>query len=321
MQAITIVNKDGKNKLEWSSYPDPIIDADEILIDVKAAGINRADVFQRKGNYPAPPGVPADIPGLEVSGIVAACGDAVMMWKPGDKVCALLAGGGYAEKVKVQEGQCLPIPDNISFAEAASLPETVYTVWSNVFQRCHLQKGESFLVHGGSSGIGITAIQLAKLAGCKVYTTVGNQEKEDACLAIGADVVINYKQQDFESVIGNNTIDVILDMIGGDYFPKNIQILKPDGRLVYINATNGNKVELNLGKVMQKRIFITGSTLRSREYDFKKSLTADILKNVWPWLQNGQFKPVIYQTFPMKDAYAAQQAMEEGSHIGKIVLT
>ncbi len=320
MKANVIITKPEGNTLEWMDYPNPIISDDEILIDVKAAGINRADVFQRKGNYPAPAGVPADIPGLEVSGIVEACGENVTMWKPGDRVCALLAGGGYAEKVKVQEGQCLPVPSNISFAEAASLPEAIFTVWSNVFQRGHLQKGENFLVHGGSSGIGITAIQLAKMFGCKVYTTVGSKEKVEACLSLGADVVINYKEQDFEQEIGKDQIDVVLDMVGGDYFNKNINILKPDGRLVYINATKGNKVELNIEKIMQKRLYVTGSTLRAREYSFKKNLTAEILREVWPLIESGEFKPVIYKTLPLNEAFTAQQIMEGGSHIGKIVL-
>lgn len=320
MKANIIVERQEGNTLEWKEYADPAIGEDEILIDVKAAGVNRADVFQRKGHYPAPAGVPADIPGLEVAGVVVACGEKVTMWQPGDKVCALLAGGGYAEKVKVQEGQCLPIPANLSFAEAASLPEAVFTVWSNVFQRCRLQKGETFLVHGGTSGIGITAIQLAKLWNCKVFTTVGSKEKADACLALGADKVVNYKEQDFEQEIGKDQVDVILDMVGGDYFNKNLNILKPDGRLVYINATKGNKVELNIGKLMQKRLYVTGSTLRAREYSFKKSLTEAIHEQVWPWIENGQFKPVIYKTIPLSEALTGQQIMEGGSHIGKIVL-
>ncbi|MFT4205013.1 MAG: NAD(P)H-quinone oxidoreductase [Chitinophagaceae bacterium] len=320
MKANVIVERPEGNTLEWKDYADPTIGGDEILIDVKAAGINRADVFQRKGHYPAPAGVPPDIPGLEVSGIVEACGENVTMWKPGDKVCALLAGGGYAEKVKVQEGQCLPIPPNLSFVEAASLPETVFTVWSNVFQRCHLHKGETFLVHGGTSGIGITAIQLVKLWNCRVFTTVGSKEKVDACLALGADKVVNYKDQDFEQEIGKDQVDVILDMVGGDYFGKNINLLKPEGRLVYINASNGNKVELNIGKLMQKRLYITGSTLRPREYAFKKSLTEEIRQQVWPLVEKGSFKPVIYKTVPISEALTAQQIMEGGSHIGKIVL-
>jgi len=320
MKANVIITRAEGNTLEWKDYADPEIGDDEILIDVKAAGINRADIFQRKGNYPAPAGVPADIPGLEVAGIVEACGENVTLWKPGDKVCALLAGGGYAEKVKVQEGQCLPIPSSLSFVEAASLPEAIFTVWSNVFQRCHLQKGETFLVHGGTSGIGITAIQLAKLWGCKVYTTVGNPDKVEACKDLGADVVINYKEQDFEQEIGKDQVDVILDMVGGDYFNKNLNILKPDGRLVHINATKGNKVELNIGKLMQKRLYVTGSTLRAREYGFKKELTHEILLQVWPWIEKGLFKPVIYKTVPLSEALTGQQIMEGGSHIGKIVL-
>ena len=320
MKANVVVVRPEGNTLEWTDYADPVTGDDEILVDVRSAGINRADVFQRKGNYPAPAGVPYDIPGLEVAGIVESCGGKVTMWKPGDKVCALLAGGGYAEKVKVKEGQCLPVPATLSFAEAASLPEAIFTVWSNVFQRCHLQKGETFLVHGGSSGIGITAIQLAKLWGCKVFTTVGNTDKAEACLALGADKVVDYKEQDFEQEIGKDQVDVILDMVGGDYFNKNLNILKPDGRLVYINATKGNKVELNIGKLMQKRLYVTGSTLRAREYSFKKSLTAEILQQVWPWIENGQFKPVIYKTVPLPEALTGQQIMEGGSHIGKIVL-
>lgn len=321
MKAIVITAPGGPEVLQLKEVPNPEIALDEILIQVAAAGINRPDVFQRKGNYPAPAGVPADIPGLEVAGVVAAIGPNVTMWQVGDRVCALVAGGGYAELVKVREGQCLPIPEKITFVQAASLPETVFTVWSNVFWRGGLLSGEKFLVHGGSSGIGVAAIQLAKLFGAQVFTTVGSDAKGEFCLQLGADKYINYKQDDFGEILSNEKIDVILDMIGGDYFAKNIQILQAEGRLVYINAMQGNKVELNIGKIMQKRLTVTGSTLRAREYAFKKSLALDITQKVWPLLATGQFKPIVYKTFPLADAAAAHTMLESSEHIGKIILT
>ena len=320
MKAVVINQPGGPEVLHWQDHPTPQPGEEEVLIEVKAAGLNRADISQRKGNYPPPPGAPAAIPGLEVAGIVAACGSGVTQWKSGDPVCALLAGGGYAEYVAVKEGQCLPIPEGWSFAEAASLPETVCTVWSNVFQRGSLQPGESLLVHGGSSGIGITAIQLAKAKGAKVFVTVGSEEKGKACLQLGADIYINYKAQDFEEELSNEGVDVILDMVGGAYLPKNINILRPEGRLVYINSMDRGNAELSIFKVMQKRLTITGSTLRSREYPFKKALIADVYKNVYPLITAGKYKPVIYKTFPFEQAPNAHRLMESSEHIGKIIL-
>ena len=320
MKAVVISQPGGPEVLQWQDYPTPQPGDEEVLIEVKAAGLNRADVSQRKGNYPPPPGAPAAIPGLEVAGIVAACGSGVTQWKLGDPVCALLAGGGYAEYIAVKEGQCLPVPEGWSFAEAASFPETVCTVWSNVFQRGSLQSGESLLVHGGSSGIGITAIQIAKAKGAKVFVTVGSEEKGKACLQLGADRYINYKAQDFEEELSNEGVDVILDMVGGAYLPKNINILRPEGRLVYINSMDKGNAELSIFKVMQKRLTITGSTLRSREYAFKKALIADVYKNVYPLITAGKYKPVIYKTFPFEQAPGAHRLMESSEHIGKIIL-
>ncbi|ATL49182.1 zinc-binding dehydrogenase [Chitinophaga caeni] len=320
MKAVVISQPGGPNVLKYQPYPTPVLAADEVLIDVKAAGVNRPDIFQRKGNYPPPPGVPEDIPGLEVAGIITKCGPRADQWKVGDHVCALVAGGGYAQYVNVRQGQCLPVPPGWNFMEAASLPETVFTVWSNVFQRGQLKMGEDFLVHGGSSGIGITAIQLAKAIGAKVYTTVGSEEKGQVCLKLGADSFINYKEQDFEQALQSTGFDVILDMVGGSYFQKNLNLLHNDGRLVYINAMAGSEVSLDIKLMMRKRLTITGSTLRARSYEFKKALAKDILDNVWPIIASGKFRPVIYKTFPLEEAAAAHQLMESSHHIGKIVL-
>ncbi|MEO5649645.1 MAG: NAD(P)H-quinone oxidoreductase [Ginsengibacter sp.] len=287
---------------------------------IKAAGVNRPDVIQRQGNYPPPPGVPADIPGLEVAGLIEKCGSSVARWKEGDAVCALLGGGGYAEYVAVDGRHCLPVPDHFSFEEACSLPETIFTVWHNVFQRGGLKKGEYFLVHGGSSGIGITAIQLAKAFGAKVFTTAGSAEKCNACQSLGADMCINYKEVDFEEILKPHGIDVILDMIGADYIPKNIRLLKPDGRLLFINAMKGGRFQTDAIDIMKRRLTITGSTLRIRDPDFKASLAADIEARVWPVINNGKFKPVVYKIFKLKEAPLAHRLMESSRHIGKIVL-
>ncbi|WP_134090924.1 NAD(P)H-quinone oxidoreductase [Olivibacter sp. XZL3] len=320
MKAIVITQYGTPEALQLQDKPDPAIRPDEVLIDVKAAGVNRPDIFQRKGNYSAPPGVVPDIPGLEVSGIIRECGSDVKKWKIGDRVCALIAGGGYAEKVVVCADHCLPVPASLSFVEAASLPETVYTVWDNVFRRGGLKEGEHFLVHGGSSGIGVTSIQLAKSIGAKVYATAGSDEKCKACLDLGANVCINYNVYDFDKVFAEEKIDVILDMVGGPYFQKNMSIMNEDGRLVYINAMKGSSVELNIGEMMRKRINITGSTLRSRDKRFKTALTEEVLINVWPKIDSGHFKPVIFKEFLLKDAWQAHKLMEDGNHIGKIVL-
>lgn len=320
MKAIIISKPGPPGVLIIEDRPMPVPGKSEVLIHVKAAGVNRPDVAQRKGNYPPPPGASVDIPGLEVSGIIEACGDDVQKWRNGDKVCALLTGGGYADFVTVNEGQCLPVPENLSFTEAASLPETVFTVWHNVFQRGALKSGEHFLVHGGSSGIGITAIQLAKAIGAVVFATAGSAEKCQACIDLGANECINYKTTDFEQVLSDKGVDVILDMIGGDYVPKNIRLLRPDGRMVFINAMKGNQMELNIRDIMQKRLTITGSTLRARDIAFKSALAREIERQVWPLIEAGKFKPVIYRTFPMHDASKAHELLESSEHIGKIVL-
>ncbi|SEJ43189.1 putative NAD(P)H quinone oxidoreductase, PIG3 family [Dyadobacter sp. SG02] len=324
MKAVVITQPGGPEVLQIQERETPRPAGSEVLIKVYAAGVNRPDVFQRKGNYPPPPGAPQDIPGLEVAGIIEEIGADVTGWKRGDRVCALLAGGGYVEYALAQAAHCLPVPEGWGFSEAASLPETVFTVWHNVFQRARLQAGEHFLVHGGSSGIGITAIQLAKAFGAKVFATAGSDEKCDACNALGADISINYKTSDFEEILKSEGVDVILDMVGGDYIPKNLRLLREEGRLVFINTMKGSKVrgadEVDFSLIMRKRLTVTGSTLRNRDHAFKAALTADILKNVWPVLEKGLFKPVIAQTFPLEEAAKAHTLMETSDHIGKIIL-
>lgn len=325
MKAIIITHPGAPDVLQFAERPIPTYATGEVLIKVMAAGINRPDVFQRKGNYPPPDGAPKDIPGLELAGIIAEVGADVSRWKIGDKVCALVIGGAYAEYCAAPEGQCLPVPGNLSFAEAASLPETFFTVWSNVFDRANLLPGETLLVHGGSSGIGVTAIQMAKALGSKVYVTAGSDEKCKFCEALGADKAIDYNKENFGDTIHQLTngkgVDVILDMIGGDYTAKNIQCLANDGRLVMINAMKGNKVEINLSEVMRKRLVITGSMLRSREVAFKSAIAQKLEEHVWPLLASGQIKPVIYKIFPAAEASKAHELMETSEHMGKIVIS
>lgn len=320
MKAIVITAYGGPDVLKIQERDKPQIDENEVLIKVKAAGINRPDIAQRKGNYPAPADAPQDIPGLEVAGIIEEKGTNVHEWKINDKVCALISGGGYAEYVKANAGQCLPVPQGLSFVEAAGLPETVYTVWHNVFQRGKLQMGERLLIHGGSSGIGVTAIQIAKYFGADVIVTAGTEEKGKRCLELGADKFINYKTQDFEHELKDHPVDVILDMVGGSYFQKNIEILKTDGRLVYINAMEGNLVSLNIIQMMRKRITITGSTLRNRDTLFKSFLTNEIQKKVWPIFAERKFKPVISAIFTMEEANKAHELIESSHHFGKVIL-
>lgn len=320
MKAIVITAPGEPQVLQAQARPTPTPDAHQVLIKVHAAGINRPDVAQRKGRYPAPAGAPADIPGLEVAGTVESCGASVSQWQIGDAVCALLPGGGYAEYAVVDARHCLPLPQGWTFAQAASLPETVFTVWHNVFQRGRLASGETFLVHGGSSGIGITAIQLAKAWGARVFATAGSHEKCHACEDLGAEKCINYKTEDFAEVLKNVGVDVVLDMVGGEYISKNLHLLNPDGRLVFINAMHGAQGEFNVMQVMQKRLTITGSTLRPRDADFKAALASDIREKVWPLLEKGKFKPVLYKTFPLGNAAQAHTLMESSEHIGKIVL-
>jgi len=322
MQAIIIKNPGGPEALQMEERERPKIQADEVLIDVKAAGVNRPDVFQRMGGYPAPEGVPDDIPGLEVAGVIKEVGKDVNQWQAGDKVCALVAGGGYASEVSAPEVQCLPIPQGLSFVEAASLPETFFTVWSNVFDRAKFQDGERFLVHGGTSGIGVAAIQMVKSMGGKVFTTAGTQEKCDYTIKLGAELAINYKEQDFDKILKERQfgIDVVLDMVGGDYTAKNINILNPEGRLVIINAMKNSKSTINMKKVMVKRLTITGSTLRARSSEFKGAIAENLKKHIWPKLESGEIKPIIHQTFPLAEASSAHALMESSEHIGKIVL-
>ena len=324
MKAIIITQPGAAEVLQVVERPIPAFTADEVLVKVLAAGVNRPDVAQRKGHYPPPAGAPVDIPGLEIAGIITQTGANVSRWKVGDKVCALVIGGGYAEYCNVPAGQCLPIPDNLSVTEAASLPETFFTVWSNVFDRAKLQPGETLLVHGGGSGIGVTAIQMAKALGSTVYVTAGSDDKCQFCEALGADKAINYKQEDFSEAINRLTngkgVDVVLDMIGGDYTPLNLKSLADEGRLVMINTMKGKDVQVDLSMVMRKRLTITGSMLRSRDTSFKTAITEKLEKNIWPLLRSGQIKPVIYKVFPAGEAARAHALMESSSHMGKIIL-
>ncbi|MFC3052712.1 NAD(P)H-quinone oxidoreductase [Kordiimonas pumila] len=324
MQVIEITEFGGPDVLKPALRPKPTAKAGEVLIAVKAAGVNRPDVIQRLGNYPAPKGA-SDIPGLEVAGTVVATGSGVQGLKVGDAVCALVQGGGYSEYVTAPIETVLPIPEGLSFVEAAALPETFYTVWSNVFDRAGLKAGERFLVHGGSSGIGSTAIQLAKAFGAEVFTTVGGVDKAAFCKTLGADVVIEYNKQDYVEIINQHTggagVDVVLDMVGGDYINRNLSVLAVEGRHVSIAFLSGAKTEVNMLPVMIKRLVITGSTLRARDKTFKGAIATSLYKKVWPLLKDGKVKPVIDSIFPFEQAADAHKLMETSAHKGKIVLT
>lgn len=323
MKAIHVSHPGGPEVLQLTEREKPQPKADEILIQVRAAGINRPDVMQRMGKYPAPKDAPADIPGLEVAGIVESTGKDVRQFKPGDRVCGLLSGGGYAEYATAPALQCLPVPEALDFVEAASLPETFFTVWNNVFDIGRFQAGETVLVHGGSSGIGVAAIQMIKAMGGNVAVTAGTREKCLACEKLGADIAINYKEEDFVSEINSFTegkgVDIILDMIGGDYGNKNISLLKPEGRLVMINAMKGKMATIDLLQVMSKRLLLTGSTLRPRSAEYKGKIAENLLRHIWPLIPS-LIKPVIYQTFPLSDADKAHELMESSVHVGKIIL-
>ena len=303
--------------------PTPQPQAGEVVIEVSYAGVNRPDVLQRSGSYPPPPGA-SPVLGLEVAGRVCALASDVTQWKLGDLVCALTPGGGYAEYCAVPAPHCLPIPKGLSLQEAAALPENFFTVWTNVFDRGRLKAGETMLVHGGSSGIGLTAIQLAKAFGATVYTTVGNSEKAAFCRKIGADAAINYREQDFVAEVARLTdkkgVELILDMVGGPYIEKNLKALALEGRLVQIAFLQPSKVELDFLPIMIKRLTFTGSTLRPRTVAQKAAIAQELLKHVWPLLASGRVKPVIHATFPLKDAKAAHELMESSIHIGKIML-
>jgi NADPH:quinone reductase len=324
MKAIVITQPGGPEVLQLQERPAPSVSAGEVLVKVGAAGVNRPDVAQRKGSYPPPAWTSPDIPGLEIAGTIVETGAGVTRWKVGDKVCALVTGGGYAEYCTVPEGQCLPIPGKLNFVEAASLPETFFTVWSNVFDRGQLKPGETLLVHGGSSGIGVAAIQMAVALGSKVYITAGSDEKCKFCEDLGAERAINYKTENFKEVIKQITnakgVDVILDMVGGDYVANNIKSLADDGRLVMINMMAGKDVTVDLAPVMSKRLTITGSTLRSRDTVFKSAIARKLEEHLWPLLASGKIKPIIYSVFPPEKAADAHRLMESSSHIGKIVL-
>jgi len=303
--------------------PVPVPRTGQVLMKVMAAGVNRPDVMQRKGVYPPPQGT-SDIPGLEIAGIVLALGDNTNDPAIGDKVCTLVTGGGYAEYCLASASLCLPIPDNLSFVEAAGIPETYFTVWSNVFDRGQLQKGETLLVHGGSSGIGTTAIQLANVFGAKIIVTAGTSTKCQFCLTLGAEAAINYNSHDFVSEIANLTdnkgVNLILDMVGGDYFPRNLQCLSLEGRLVQIAVQQSPKADINLWTVMQKRLTITGSTLRARDDNFKAEIANKLLTYVWPLLLSGRINPIIHSTFDLSEAAKSHDLMESNQHIGKIIL-
>lgn len=323
MHAVVITEPGGPEVLQWTEVPDPVPGPDEVLIDVAAAGVNRADMMQRQGGYPPPAGAPP-YPGLECSGTIAAVGDGVTGWRPGDQVCALLAGGGYAEKVVVPAGQLLPVPKTTSVAEAAALPETVCTVYANVFQGARLAEGETLLVHGGGSGIGTTAIQLGKRAGAVVAVTAGSPEKLEACRQLGADILINYREEDFAErlleLTGGHGADVILDIIGAGYLAKNIAALAPDGRITIIGLQQGRKAELDLRALMTKRGTIMATTLRARPPAQKASIVGAVTANVWPLVDEGVIRPVIHRELPMAQAAEAHRIMTASSHTGKILL-
>jgi NADPH2:quinone reductase len=324
MQVVEISAPGGPDVLRLAERPRPSPGTGEVLIQVAAAGVNRPDVMQRKGAYPPPPGA-SDIPGLEVAGAVVEIGEGVQGLAIGDHVCALVTGGGYAEFCVAPAAQCLPVPVSLTDVEAASLPETFFTVWSNVYDRAGLRPGESFLVQGGSSGIGVAAIQLAHALGSRVFATAGSSEKCAACVRLGAQRAINYRTEDFVAVLkaetGGRGVDVILDMIGGDYLMRETAALAEEGRLVFINTMGGAKTTVNLQEVMVKRLTITGSTLRVRPIAVKAAIARKLREHVWPLFEVGKIRPVIYRKFPFSQAAAAHALMESSEHVGKIVLT
>jgi len=323
MRAIEIEKPGGPEVLRPAERAKPEPKPHEILVKVAAAGVNRPDVLQRMGLYPVPPDA-SDLPGLEIAGEVVACGASVTLWRPGDQVCALTHGGGYAEYCVTPEVQALPVPKGLSMAQAASLPETFFTVWSNVYDRGRLAEGESLLVQGGTSGIGVTAIQMAKATGNRVFATAGSDEKCAACVKLGAEAAYNYKTQDFtagvKAATGGKGVDVILDMAAGDFVPKELKALADDGRLVFIAFLRGPKTELDVNEVMRRRLTLTGSTLRPRPVAFKGAIAAKLRSRIWPLIEDGKIKPVIYKTFKLEEAAEAHRLMETNAHIGKLVL-
>ncbi|MFF5857434.1 NAD(P)H-quinone oxidoreductase [Streptomyces sp. NPDC012751] len=323
MHAITISEPGGPEVLVWDEVPDPLPGEGEVLVEVAASAVNRADLLQRQGAYNPPPGA-SPYPGLECSGRIAALGPGVSGWAVGDQVCALLAGGGYAEKVAVPAGQLLPVPEGVDLTRAAALPEVVCTVWSNVFMVAHLRPGETLLVHGGSSGIGTMAIQLAKAIGAKVAVTAGTKEKLDRCAELGADILINYREQDFVAEIqqatGGAGADVILDNMGAKYLDRNVQALAVNGRLAIIGMQGGVKGELNIGALLSKRAAISATSLRARPLGEKAAIVAAVREHVWPLLAAGHVRPVVDRELPMAEAAEAQRLVEESGHVGKVLL-
>ncbi|MFD7918003.1 NAD(P)H-quinone oxidoreductase [Streptomyces sp. NPDC059740] len=324
MRAITIPEPGGPEALVWAEVPDPEPAEGEVLIDVAASAVNRADLLQRQGFYDPPAGAPP-YPGLECAGRIAAVGPGVTGWAVGDEVCALLAGGGYAERVVVPAGQVMPVPEGMDPATAAALPEVACTVWSNVFMVAHLRPGETLLVHGGASGIGTMAVQLAKAAGARVAVTAGSAEKLDRCAELGADVLINYREQDFVTEVREATegrgADVILDIIGAKYLEPNVRALAVNGRLAIIGLQGGAKGEVNLGALLSKRAALTATSLRGRPLAEKSAIVAAVHEHVWPLLANGQVRPIVDRTLPMPEAAEAHRVVDAGEHVGKVVLT
>ncbi|MBT2386164.1 NAD(P)H-quinone oxidoreductase [Streptomyces sp. ISL-11] len=324
MYAITVTEPGGPEKLVWTEVPDPVPAEGEVLVEVAASAVNRADVVQRQGFYDPPPGA-SSYPGLECSGRIAALGPGVSGWAVGDEVCALLAGGGYAEKVCVPAGQLLPVPDGMDLVTAAALPEVTATVWSNVFMIAHLRPGETFLVHGGGSGIGTMAVQLAKAVGARVAVTAGSQDKLERCRELGADILIDYREQDFveelRKVTGGVGADVVLDIVGAKYLARNVDALAVNGRLVIIGLQGGRTAELDLGALLTKRAAVMGTSLRGRPLQEKAAIVAAVREHVWPLIAGGRVRAVVDRTLPMREAAAAHRVVEESSHVGKVVLT
>ncbi|MDX3214709.1 NAD(P)H-quinone oxidoreductase [Streptomyces sp. ME02-6991-2B] len=322
MHAITIPEPGGPDALVWAEVPDPVPAEGEVLVEVAATAVNRADLLQRQGFYDPPPGA-SPYPGLECSGRVLALGPGVSGWSVGDEVCALLAGGGYAGKVAVPAGQLLPVPKGVALVEAAALPEVVCTVWSNVFMIAHLRPGETLLIHGGSSGIGTMAIQLAKAVGAKVAVTAGTEDKLAKCRELGADLAINYREQDFTTEVKEafGGADVILDIMGAKYLGRNVEALAVNGRLAVIGLQGGAKGELDLGRMLAKRAAITATSLRGRPLEEKAAIVAAVREHVWPLMESGVVRPVVDRAFPMREAAEAHRLVEASTHVGKVLLT
>jgi NADPH2:quinone reductase len=324
MTAIEVREPGGPGVLTPVDRPRPALGRDDVLIEVAAAGVNRPDIMQRQGHYPPPPGA-SDIPGLEVAGTIEQVGADGKNWRAGDRVCALVAGGGYAEYCAAPAPQCLPIPRGMDLVHAGAMPETTFTVWTNVFERGRLQRGESVLIHGGSSGIGTVAIQLARALGARVFATAGTAEKCAACEALGAERAINYRIADFVAEVreatGGRGVDVILDMVGGEYLQRNIDSLAMEGRLVHIGQLGGARAQINLAPLLRQRLTITGSTLRARSVPEKAAIARAVHQHVWPLFESGDARVLVHATFPLREAAEAHRMMESGTHIGKIVLT